>query len=1004
MGGDAGPMLANFAGRALGVLSALPSRGGGFSNLANYMAARQRAMSDPNARAALTPFGAGFYQIGGDVRPTPVAQPRDFLGPPAPGPSVWQPNLPALAPEAALQEQAARETRAGLMSPDVLTRARAKQDAKIPLTAEETNALIAAGREIQQAAPEGSSVSIGPGGTTVTLGSRYVVPPGAVQTPSPGEMPLDQLQVLPGQVAQPTGRTNAQGQPLYHAVTPPKLEKPDLRPPRLPPLPAPQPPAPVVAPPAPPPVQPAPPAPPPPAPVVQTAPPSPPPPPKPVAPPPPIEPPPTWDPNAVVPHVVVPTEPEGKVGYPSPAFVAGPPDVNVAAGIPAPPPATVTPTTPAPPRVAIAVTPTTGRPPSGLEVYAPGKTFVEGMVKRGWTPQEAAGAAGNVHVESGFRPEIKSSVPGEQSYGYLQWNQERLQGLKTMAAATKRDWRDPETQMDWIHMERTGDSVKYGGGDERSAYARAFSGGGSPAAIAERFARFVERPRDLSQSVGIRRQAAEQYAAQAPETVNLNAPVFRQIEASRGLPAGTLSGMAEQASGGDPNAASQSTSARGLFGITKDTARSWGISADDRYDPIRSAIATADTLASRAQSVGVPRAIGMHYGGPGASFTQPINGLSPAQYAASVYQKSQKYAASPDELGLVAFPSPAFGAEPTAPGGAPGAVAPAVVAPVPVAPAPPVPIALAPIPMTPARRPLLGGMPPAATVVAMPPEPLVGYPPPAPTEPGAPSAAVPVLQLPKTGAPAPPPLPAPVPGPGGTRLKSQTETSQEGQTRTYEAPEDLTAKQREEIMKADVARTRAGQSEPEQKLLGDLFFYRDRLNAFEETYPNPQRDWAPHIGAGTALWQDILARTTGSDPAYREFKQALAPFGQQAFKITGASMSEGEKALVIPNIPTGDEPDIATLQTKIKAFHEGLDTVIAFRLATQNLPREDVSGARGAALFNSFLEQQRARRAAERAATEGPPATIVVQPPPPTTTTLPPPPATPSAWEPTWVR
>jgi hypothetical protein len=94
----------------------------------------------------------------------------------------------------------------------------------------------------------------------------------------------------------------------------------------------------------------------------------------------------------------------------------------------------------------------------------------------------------------------------------LQWNKERLQGLKNMAAAKKLDWRDPEAQMDWIHMERTGESVKYGGGDERAAYKKAFAGGGDPATIAERFGKYVERPKDLSQSVAQRRGAATQYA------------------------------------------------------------------------------------------------------------------------------------------------------------------------------------------------------------------------------------------------------------------------------------------------------------------------------------------------------------------------------------------------------------------------------------------------------------------------------------------------------------
>ncbi len=156
----------------------------------------------------------------------------------------------------------------------------------------------------------------------------------------------------------------------------------------------------------------------------------------------------------------------------------------------------------------------TKRPGLGkkVEAYSGGDAFVKGMIKRGWTPEEAAGAAGNVHVESGFKPGIKSSVPTEQSFGFLQWNKERLQGLKNMAAAKKLDWKDPEAQMDWINMERTGESVKYGGTNESSAYKKAFAGGGDPATIAERFGKYVERPKDLSQSVAQRRGAATQYA------------------------------------------------------------------------------------------------------------------------------------------------------------------------------------------------------------------------------------------------------------------------------------------------------------------------------------------------------------------------------------------------------------------------------------------------------------------------------------------------------------
>jgi Phage tail lysozyme len=165
--------------------------------------------------------------------------------------------------------------------------------------------------------------------------------------------------------------------------------------------------------------------------------------------------------------------------------------------------------------------PTQLKPPKPLyarteEGLPAASAFVRGMIRRGWTPEEAAGAAGNVHVESGFRPGVKSSLAKEQSFGLMQWNHERLQGLMKMAMATGRDWQDPETQMDWINMERTGESMQYGGADERDSYRRAFKGGGSAADIAERFGRFVERPKSLSDTLSTRRQMAENYLPTAP--------------------------------------------------------------------------------------------------------------------------------------------------------------------------------------------------------------------------------------------------------------------------------------------------------------------------------------------------------------------------------------------------------------------------------------------------------------------------------------------------------
>jgi hypothetical protein len=164
--------------------------------------------------------------------------------------------------------------------------------------------------------------------------------------------------------------------------------------------------------------------------------------------------------------------------------------------------------------------------------YPGAEAFVQGLVKRGWTPQEAAAAAGNAHVESGFKPGIKSSAPNEKSYGFLQWNSERLQGLKNMAKDKGLNWQDPEAQLDWIHMERTGESTKYGGTDEKAMYKKALASGGSPADMAARFGKYVERPKDLSQSVQQRMSAANSYLKYATAQAPASDPPLTQVAAN----------------------------------------------------------------------------------------------------------------------------------------------------------------------------------------------------------------------------------------------------------------------------------------------------------------------------------------------------------------------------------------------------------------------------------------------------------------------------------------
>jgi len=175
---------------------------------------------------------------------------------------------------------------------------------------------------------------------------------------------------------------------------------------------------------------------------------------------------------------------------------------------------------------------------SGAPNLGPGgmspQGFVRGMMKRGWTLNEAAGAAGNVHVESRFNPGIKSTAPGENSHGLMQWNGPRLRGLINYAAQSGgRDWHDPEVQMDYIDLERKGKSADYGGSNESVAYDKAFRGGGTAGDIAHRFNAFVERPLNPAATAATRRAMADKYAALGPGEEKLQ-PTMQLAQADTG--------------------------------------------------------------------------------------------------------------------------------------------------------------------------------------------------------------------------------------------------------------------------------------------------------------------------------------------------------------------------------------------------------------------------------------------------------------------------------------
>lgn len=120
--------------------------------------------------------------------------------------------------------------------------------------------------------------------------------------------------------------------------------------------------------------------------------------------------------------------------------------------------------------------------------------FADALQRAGWSPNAAAGIAGNASHESGGRSsaaEINFGAVGDggTSFGALQWHGPRRDALVSFADARGADWRDPATQIAFLGQEID----QFPGLRERLNTAR------SPREAAEIFLREFERPADLNQ-------------------------------------------------------------------------------------------------------------------------------------------------------------------------------------------------------------------------------------------------------------------------------------------------------------------------------------------------------------------------------------------------------------------------------------------------------------------------------------------------------------------------
>jgi len=142
--------------------------------------------------------------------------------------------------------------------------------------------------------------------------------------------------------------------------------------------------------------------------------------------------------------------------------------------------------------------------PLGAGETATGSTIMNGLVKRGFTKEEAAAIVGNLWAESSFRTGALNSKSG--AFGLMQWAYGRKDTLLRRASESGKDPTDLEFQLDHIAWELRGGS-KY----ETSQFQKAMAYGSDVASKTRGFAYEVERASDaeLSSSMPKRIGAAE---------------------------------------------------------------------------------------------------------------------------------------------------------------------------------------------------------------------------------------------------------------------------------------------------------------------------------------------------------------------------------------------------------------------------------------------------------------------------------------------------------------
>lgn len=90
-----------------------------------------------------------------------------------------------------------------------------------------------------------------------------------------------------------------------------------------------------------------------------------------------------------------------------------------------------------------------------------GLQIVQGLIARGYSPQQAAALAGHALQESGGNPAAVN--PSEGANGLFQWRGSRWDALQDFAKSSGKSPNDPDVQLDFVGKELAGPEKKAAG-------------------------------------------------------------------------------------------------------------------------------------------------------------------------------------------------------------------------------------------------------------------------------------------------------------------------------------------------------------------------------------------------------------------------------------------------------------------------------------------------------------------------------------------------------------